>query len=41
MQRSRQVALHKQSMPDNDNDQMNEVRTSERIAEKDIENQFN
>jgi len=26
-------------MPDNDNDQMNEVRTSERIAEKDVENQ--
>jgi hypothetical protein len=33
------VALHKQSMPNNDNDQTDEVRTSERIAEKDVENQ--
>jgi len=33
------VALHKQSMPDNDNDQMNEVRTGRRIAEKDVKNQ--
>jgi len=33
------VVLHKQSMPDNDNDQTDEVRTSERIAEKDVENQ--
>jgi hypothetical protein len=33
------VALHKQSMPDNDNDQMNEVRNSKRIAEKDGTNQ--
>jgi hypothetical protein len=28
-----------QSMPDNDNDQTDEVRTSERVAEKDVENQ--
>ena len=27
-------------MPDNDNDQMNEVRTSKRIAEKDVKNQW-
>jgi hypothetical protein len=33
------VALHRQSMPNNDNDQTDEVRTSERIAEKDVENQ--
>lgn len=33
------MALHKQSMPDNDNDQMDEVRTGKRIAEKDVENQ--
>ena len=33
------MVLHKQSMPDNDNDQTDEVRTSERIAEKDVENQ--
>jgi len=33
------VALHKQSMPDNDNDQTDEVRTGKRIAEKDVENQ--
>jgi len=26
-------------MPDNDNDKTDEVRTSERIAEKDVENQ--
>ena len=33
------AALHMQSMPDNDNDKTDEVRTSERVAEKDIENQ--
>jgi hypothetical protein len=28
-----------QSMPDNDNDKTDEVRTSKRVAEKDVENQ--
>lgn len=32
-------SLHMQSMPDNDNDKTDEVRTGKRVAEKDVENQ--